>query len=241
VAPSAPNLERRVWLINRIKALSDAGRKVLAAQWPDSVPTFKQSDGHTDEQLHFIEVAIVKAEAEVDAPFGPSLEEPKKITRHTPADPFDGLSGEAWDEGGEVSAADVDAFKEMYQGRPPWERPMVDVWARLCFEQGGRSLSLKQKATRWRYSVLCALLHAARAGCDDAMLLNLCDAASGSHSDDATPIGLMIADLTIAEADRVAHLARHLGTDALILEFTPDGKPAFSGSAYDGTPSGDAA
>lgn len=247
--PSPNHVEyegRREWLIQRIQYLSKPGREVLAAQWPDSVPTFKQTATHTDQQLSWIEQAIIKAEAEVDAPFVTPLSKSESKSRfatpdfHSPADPFDGLAGQAWDEGGEVTHREVDALREALE-KDATVRMQVEAWAGMCHADGKRSLSLKQKRTRWRYSVVSALYHAARSatvgsGSDDD-LRDLIYGATGCWN---VPLGPMIASLTIDEADRLAHLARHLGTDALVLTYTPDALPVWSGPAYQ-PPPGDAA
>ena len=68
--PVAQPEVRRQRLIGRISDLTSEGRAVLAALWPESVPTFKQSSSHTVEQLDLIALAISTAEARVRAPFG---------------------------------------------------------------------------------------------------------------------------------------------------------------------------
>jgi hypothetical protein len=57
VAPSSSTTTRRDWLVGEVKRIvgehPDAGR-ALAQCWPIGVPTFKQSDSHTDEELQAI-------------------------------------------------------------------------------------------------------------------------------------------------------------------------------------------
>lgn len=298
--PPAP-AERRAWIVDRVKALDADGRRVLARQWPDGVPTLKAFDGHTVEQLHLIEDALIKAEAAVEAPFPPAAPgynadevlatlrrigipattqaiyeafEPNhrfgidelagvldvwaeagvvrkteavrgdgadldvwvvvKPSRFTP-DPFTGLSGEALpDEGPDVERGDVTALRDALEADAT-VKATVEAWAALAHLDGKRSLSLRQKPSLWRWSVVRALLHAARAGCDDDGLRELAYGATGNEEClmAGVPLGAVIAGLWIDEADRLAHLARHLGTDDLTLEFSADGKPIFSGPAYD--------
>lgn len=66
-----PETVWRAWLADRIttvKAFDEAAR-TLAATWPPGVPTFKQSDRHTCQQLELIEQAVDAVERKHGLPF----------------------------------------------------------------------------------------------------------------------------------------------------------------------------
>lgn len=69
--PLAVTDVRRQRLLARVKALAaipDA-LKLLASSWPTGIPTFKQSDSHTDEQLDLIAMTLSIIEAQHNLPF----------------------------------------------------------------------------------------------------------------------------------------------------------------------------
>src|SRR5450631_2139289 len=59
------------WVKGRILAVKQAGYGgELAARWPTDIPTFKQSDQHTDEQLEAILEQVRYVEGDHLLPFG---------------------------------------------------------------------------------------------------------------------------------------------------------------------------
>lgn len=65
---------RRTFLVGRITALRDedpSTLEVLAERWPDGVPTFRQTETHSQEELDLIALAVSSVEADRRAPFGP--------------------------------------------------------------------------------------------------------------------------------------------------------------------------
>jgi hypothetical protein len=74
-APAAESVSletRRDWLVAEVRRIvaeyPDAGR-ALAQHWPSGVPTFKQSDSHTDEQLEQIARVVENVNKQYRLPF----------------------------------------------------------------------------------------------------------------------------------------------------------------------------
>lgn len=67
-------IERRVGLITRIQTLqaNPVAIAEVAAHWPAGVPTFKQSEQHTAEQLTAIDNLLCTIEDKHQTPFGPT-------------------------------------------------------------------------------------------------------------------------------------------------------------------------
>lgn len=67
-------IERRIGLMARIQTLAfhPGALADVAAAWPAGVPTFKQSQTHTPEQLNAIDDLLNRIETEYQAPFGPT-------------------------------------------------------------------------------------------------------------------------------------------------------------------------
>lgn len=61
--------ERRQDLTTRIGALTPQARSDLAVRWPEGTPTLKQSQDHTDEQLHEINTVLKAIESKHLIPF----------------------------------------------------------------------------------------------------------------------------------------------------------------------------
>lgn len=71
----------RSYVLRRVQRLREqypAALATLAARWPAEVPTLKQSDAHTEEQLDAIVKALDVAEAAHQIPF-PDESDPRKI------------------------------------------------------------------------------------------------------------------------------------------------------------------
>lgn len=208
-----------------------AALATLLVRWPAGTPTFRDG-GHTAEHAAAIEAVIVSVERDHEMPF---------TTPYTPQadDPFDGVAADPppalHDEGPDVEPGDLEAFAGVYNALDAGERAAVDAWASCCFRDGARSLSLRAKPSRWRWSMLTALIHVARSGSDDDMLRCLLYGATGSEEFlmPANRLGACMAKITTEEADRLGALARALGTDGMTLAFDPDEKPIFSGPAWD--------
>lgn len=67
-------IERRTGLAARIQTLAfdPAALPRLASLWPSDIPTLKQSQQHTPEQLSVIDELINQVEREFEIPFGPT-------------------------------------------------------------------------------------------------------------------------------------------------------------------------
>lgn len=65
-------VERRIGLVARIQTLAfyPDGLARVAASWPTGIPTLKQSQDHTPEQLSAIDTLLCQIETELQAPFG---------------------------------------------------------------------------------------------------------------------------------------------------------------------------
>jgi hypothetical protein len=73
--PSAGTATKRAYLLRRVERLRDAAPDalgILAAQWPTEVPTFKQSDTHSDLELSAIQVAVEGVESRYRLAFVPT-------------------------------------------------------------------------------------------------------------------------------------------------------------------------
>jgi hypothetical protein len=79
-APAKPALalqqDRRAWLVEQVERIKTlGGLDTLAACWPAGVPTFRQSDTHTADQLEAVARAVVDTDKKLQAPF-PDTEDP---------------------------------------------------------------------------------------------------------------------------------------------------------------------
>lgn len=72
-----PSGEWRVWAIERISCMDDAGMEMLGELWPSDIPTFAEVEEHTLEQREVLTRVIHEVERERELPFVP---EPPKIT-----------------------------------------------------------------------------------------------------------------------------------------------------------------
>lgn len=72
-----PSGEWRVWAIERISCMDDAGMEMLGDLWPSDIPTFAEVEEHTLEQREVLTRVIHEVERERELPFVP---EPPKIT-----------------------------------------------------------------------------------------------------------------------------------------------------------------
>lgn len=68
IEPEPADMEMRAWLRRRAEQLAtvEGGLEALAAAWPAGVPTFRQSENHTAEQLRRIEAAMRAVEQRFD-------------------------------------------------------------------------------------------------------------------------------------------------------------------------------
>lgn len=67
-------IERRTGIVQRLetlKATNPAALAELAAYWPQNIPTLKQSQTHTPDQLNAIDTLLCQIEDRHQAPFGP--------------------------------------------------------------------------------------------------------------------------------------------------------------------------
>jgi hypothetical protein len=233
IEPAAP--ERHQWVRDRIMALDVKGRKHLGKNWPEAVPTFLQSDIHTDDELNRIIAALELAEAESNSSWETPDPTRLKPTSAPPA-PVEPKTPTTPDEGPDVTPDDIIRTRNLMLDH----EDHLGHWAQQVYDDGGRSLNLRQRPSLWRYTVVTALAHAAAAGVDDTMLSELLYGAVVPYTDNAgwvpgTPLGEMIASLNIEEADRLGRLARALGTSDLTIEWSDEGRPWFSGPAWDNT------
>jgi hypothetical protein len=67
-------IERRAGIVTRLETLKNLvpdGYAAMARNWPHPIPTFKQSQDHTPEQLNAIDTVLSAIEDQYQAPFGP--------------------------------------------------------------------------------------------------------------------------------------------------------------------------
>lgn len=233
--PSPPNVTqpaRRTQLRARLQtiAAADGGKAWLTPRWPDGVPTFKQSDSHTDLELDAIEAVVAKAEAHLAIPFGehdmtPNVTpEPEPVTKVTRPDwrrPADGrkLSEKA----SETVRASVLSLDEQLR-----------TWVAARLNEAiayGRPVVIDRQHTERSRAVIRSLVAAAQClhthwSGDDEYLRIL--VAAAMQTDVAqfpgTALGAAFATLTTDEATRFTQvLERALNGEDIPVTFADDG------------------
>jgi hypothetical protein len=225
---------RRTQLRARIQSVLtvDGGKPWLTARWPDDVPTFKQSDTHTDEQLDAIEQIVTQAEAHFAIGFGdhditrPS--DPAPTPASAPARP-------EWvrpADGRKLSDAAATRLRQSIRSL----ETSVQAWLQerlIEAQQTGRTIVIDGKQTERSKAIIRAIIAAAR--CietvwvgDEEYVRTLLAAALRSDSAlfPTNTIGAAFAALTITEAARFADLLEAAYDGAEIpLTFADDGTP----------------
>lgn len=213
--------QRRQAVIDRIKGLGEVEMGELAQRWPVGVPTFKQSDAHTDEQLGAIEAAVHavdwsepdpevvaggKVGASVSMPAGDS-----HLVDDAPAPPW-----QPPDEGAQLDDETVEAFKATIAGLDKVILTQVNEWAQEAHAaKRPFSLSRDGDRTQRRFEIMRASI--ALSPYPPDVVRAAISFVMGEEVQPAVTIGAALGSLTIEEAGRLAALAESLGVTTSIV------------------------
>lgn len=222
VAPEA----RVEWARNRAKNIitySPAAMETLARRWPEGVPTFKQTDDFSVEQLDQIVEVLTAIEAEHGMPFGFPDPTVQLVPAHV--EPLASVRPKApvIDEGPDVADEEVDKLRTVLTELTA-ERVAVINHITAAAANAGVSLSVRQRPSSRRLNIAYMLVGLSEFDLDIA-------AAIVGYVTPCTvdTIGVVCGALTKNEATTVARITEALNAGALSLAFEGDGTPVLRG------------
>lgn len=190
----------RAWLQHRIDTIkADGHGPDLSRAWPEGVPTLKQADTHTDDQLEQIRETLNRVEAAHQMPFGDV--DPRKAQEPPPPLPPKHVPLPA--EGPDVDDAEIAGLEARYRNLPDAGREMVDTVGRFCID-AGVPIALGSHPTLRRFLITAAVLDWA-----DRPMADFFDAvATVTGCTDGDDAGMVIGTLTVRDAATLARAAK---------------------------------
>lgn len=234
--PSAPQPARRTQLRARLQAIAAAegGKQWMLQRWPEGVPTFKQSDTHSDAQLDAIEAVVQRAEAHLALPFGEHDMTPVETPAPAPKAPVVRPDWRRPADGRKLDEAATEATRATVLNLPDEQGAWVSARLNeaLAF---GRPVVIDKQHTERSRAVIRALvaavkcLHAHWEGDDDYLRVLVAAALRTDVAEfPGTSLGAGFASLTIDEATHFATVLEHAldGVD-IPVTFADDGTARF--------------
>jgi hypothetical protein len=199
VLEASLNEVRRNELRGRILALPAQFLAEMAQKWPYGVPTFKQSDAHTDDELDQIEYVLTGID------WGGPPEPPQPLEPQP-----DPLPPAAIDEGATLDADTVDAVKGWIAQLDKVTTTQVVAWVKEAWD-AGVSFSLSMGPTQRRLEIMRAAVELSPYDAD--VVRAAIDLATPPMTFwSGNTIGARFGVLTIDEAVRLCEIAHAIGT-----------------------------
>lgn len=213
VEPAPPaDPQRRQELIDHIKRLPDVEREELARRWPLGVPTFRQSDSHTDAQLDAIAEMIGNVDWSIsDAAAAAAARVEAGLVGTVSIDEVERTLWQPPDEGASLDAETVDAITATIQTLDKVTLAQVNDWAREANSaQRPFSLSREEWRTQRRFEIMRAAI--ALSPYEPDVQRAALGFVMGDEVQPTVTVGAALGSLTISEATRLALLAESIGT-----------------------------
>lgn len=227
--PQPAATDRRQRTVKRIERLRDEHPellKTLAARWPSGVPTIKQSDAHTDEQLDAIDGVLTRIEADGGVPFASidSVPEAAPVAAvELPAAVAAAVEAERLpappDEGADVAVDDIrTAMRAIGKEREQWIARISKA-----AKEAGAGISLLRphgRPSMRRWAIADALIRwSAIAPADDQFRNALALAVAADWPQQpAFTVGQIVGALSTPEATALANLADAVTRKATSLD-----------------------
>ena len=229
VADPAPST--REWLATRIAIIREhpAAFTTLRTIWPDDIPTLKQSEQHTDNQLERIATLLDNIEALHDLPFG----EPKPTPPAPPAarpEPVAARPEHNIDEGPDADKTNISDLRRILAELPEDAKTWIQQQTKRA-NSAGYPISLKQQPSLRRYHIAQLLIAAANFQDDDilrAVLRNYTE----DPLDTGKQIGYVLGTMSLDNATRAAALTIAIEAGEITLGYDDDGTPALNGPVH---------
>jgi hypothetical protein len=222
---------RRTHLQQRIEAVKEAGlgqRLVIALQAAE-LPTLKQADDHTAEQLDLMDEIVGRFEKEASLGFAPPPAMPKPETLEELAVAAETvISRTRHTEGEQVDDATYDAIQQRYEALTPEARAWVGARAGEAM-RAGLPFHLKGNPTELRFAVLRGALAGWNLG--DELYRHALHLVTGEEYalQETIALGGVMGSLTIDEANRAALLLEDLASETVAVQLTLTGDISFTG------------
>jgi hypothetical protein len=203
-----------------IKAQSPAGLAMLAANWPDGVPTFTAGGPTTIDHCTSLALVVEKVNREANVPFDP---EPAEPTPPLELQPTAEVQAEV-DEGESVIDDEVQTLAILLSKLPQECQDWING---LAFQahSAGHSISVRQRPSERRYQIVRGLIALAPHGEDELLRAVVALTVNDDTlTSPAMPAGAVVGSLDVTEAAAFAALCEQYAANGLPTVVGTDGR-----------------
>lgn len=224
----------REWLIRRVDIIreNEPAFAQLRQFWPATIPTFKQADNHTADQLHDISTLLDLIESNHQIPFGAS----KPITKSQPVETKSIVKRVNPDDSIDADPTNIAELRNQLGALNNEQKTWVQTQTKRA-NSAGHPISLKQRPSLRRYHIAQFLIAAAEFSNDD-ILTAVLQQFTDRPLDSGKAFGYVLGTMNTETAIRAAALMFAINAGTIVLSFDDDGQPTLTGdlAAYQSNP-----